>query len=286
MNALVVTLHFRVMVLYLYFQIEHIYTRIEFTPPFGKKINDDLLFPPSGKIALSSEGTVLAVSKYTSSTGSIQTYRFEGDKWVALGKRITDTVSGTIITSIGISGDGSILAYGTSKGSAGAFAFISSLNTWYHFAVWSFGDNFGVSLALSDNGEVLAVGQHGNVKTFELRSKFLSAGVMGPDIPFFANGGKSNEAPSLSLSSDGRVLILGNFDEDYNYQINGKDNVGVTLVYHFDDDDLKWRQFGDDLKQTSSSEDFGHAVAISADGTELAIAASCDGGCTFVYRLE
>mmetsp|Transcript_9632 Transcript_9632/g.12901 ORF Transcript_9632/g.12901 Transcript_9632/m.12901 type:complete len:884 (+) Transcript_9632:157-2808(+) len=252
---------------------------------FSQKLNDNLLFPPSGKIALSSDGTVLALSNYTSSKGSVQTYRFTGNKWISFGGIIITNPSTSRVSSIGISEDGSILALGTSKGSAVAYQFSPLHNIWVQFASWSFGDGFGVSLALSDDGKVLAVGQYGNIKTFNLGGISGTSGIRGPDIPYFENGGGSIEAASLSLSSDGSVLILGNHDEDYNYEIDGKINVGMALAYHFDDD-LKWRQFGGDLKETSSSVDFGHTVAVSADGTELAVAASCDGGCTFIYRLE
>jgi len=250
-----------------------------------QKSNDDLLFTSSGKIALSSDGTVLALSNYTSSKGSVQTYRFTGNKWISFGGIIITNPSTSRVSSIGISEDGSILALGTSKGSAVAYQFSPLHNIWVQFASWSFGDGFGVSLALSDDGKVLAVGQYGNIKTFNLGGISGTSGIRGPDIPYFENGGGSIEAASLSLSSDGSVLILGNHDEDYNYEIDGKINVGMALAYHFDDD-LKWRQFGGDLKETSSSVDFGHTVAVSADGTELAVAASCDGGCTFIYRLE
>jgi len=250
-----------------------------------QKSNDDLLLPSSGKIALSSDGTVLALSNYTSSTGSVQTYRFTDNKWIAFGGIIITNPSTSRVSSIGISEDGSILALGTSKGSAVAYQFSPLHNIWVQFASWSFGDGFGVSLALSDDGKVLAVGQYGNIKTFNLGGISGTSGIRGPDIPYFENGGGSIEAASLSLSSDGSVLILGNPDEDYNFEIGGEINVGMALAYYFDDD-LKWRQFGGDLEETSSSVEFGHAVAVSADGKELAVAASCNGGCTFIYRLE
>jgi len=252
---------------------------------YMQKMNDDLSFISPGKIALSSDGTVLAVTNYTSSMGSVKTYRFTGNRWVAFGGTITTNSSYGRVPSIGISGDGGVLAFGISSAGAVAYYLSPINNTWGQFASWSFGDGFGASLALSDDGKVLAVGQRGNVKTFDLDGPSRSSRNRGHDIPYFENGGSYIEHASLSLSSDGGVLILGNYDEDYSYEIDSKYNVGIALAYRFDDD-LKWRQFGGDLKETNSSVEFGHAVALSADGTELAVAASCDDGCTFIYRLE
>jgi len=242
---------------------------------FSQKLNDNLLFPPSGKIALSFDGTVLAVSNYTSSKGSVQTHRFADNKWVAFGETLT---SNSRVSSIEVSGNGSVLAFGVSGGGVSAYYHSPIDNKWGLFASWIYGDGFGSSLALSDDGKVLAVGQYGNVKIFDLDGLSSSWEIRGPDIPYFDYEGGTIEAASLSLSSDGNVLILGHYED-------GDIDTGEVIAYHFDDD-LKWKQFGGDLKESSTSINFGHTVELSADGTELAVAALCDGGCTFIYRLE
>ncbi len=157
-------------------------------------------------------------------------------------------------------------------------------------------DYFGHSVALSSDGNTLAVGAD-----YEDSS---STGINGDDnnsninmgavyVYRFDNGGWSQQAyvkasntdaedhfgHSVVLSSDGNTLAVGAANEDSSstgINSNGSDNTaekaGAVYVYRFDDGG--WAQQAYIKASNTDAEDyFGQSAALSSDGNTLAVGA-------------
>jgi len=138
-------------------------------------------------------------------------------------------------------------------------------------------DNFGSSVALSDDGEVLAVGAYlnddggtnsGHVRVFQ-RDTPTSIGwsQIGQDIDGEAPCDLSATANSITLSGGGDVLAIGASNND-----DHGSNSGHVRVYERDPSSpLGWQQAGGDLDGEAAFDYFGNSVALSNNGDIVAI---------------
>lgn len=96
---------------------------------------------------------------------------------------------------------------------------------------------------------------------------------MMPVLPMWAQLGQDLDGSStnhlygqtVSLSEDGLVLAAGG----QFYSANGNQQIGLVRVHSYSNGE--WTQLGQDLVGTSTGDWFGDGVAISGDGTTLAI---------------
>ena len=137
------------------------------------------------------------------------------------------------------------------------------------------GDESGYSVALSDDGTILAVGEwkntgplgaeQGQVRVYE----FLGGAWVqkGSDINGEAAG--DNFGTAVDLSEDGLTLAVG-------APANGGTGslAGHVRVFTFASN--TWSQLGDDLDGESGNDRFGSSVALSANGRTVAIGAPTD----------
>ncbi len=158
------------------------------------------------------------------------------------------------------------------------------------------GDQFGFALALSDDGNTLAVSapgddsntkglggdqknnlapQSGAVRLFQRTLSWSEAGYFKASNP----GPGDSFGISVALSSDGKTLAAGAWSEDSSATgINGNelDNAasqsGAAYVFAFQGN--RWGQQAY-LKaiNTAPGDDYGFALALSGDGAALAIGA-------------
>ncbi len=158
------------------------------------------------------------------------------------------------------------------------------------------GNRFGSSLALSDDGATLAVGD-----AFEGVYVFTRTGVVWSEqaIVQASNAGNSDHfGESVALSGDGSILAAGAPGEDGSATgINGDENSNSELdagaVYTFKRDGASWPQVAY-IKASNprSGDQFGAVVSLSVDGGLLAVAApfedeSADAsGAVYVFRSE
>ena len=70
----------------------------------------------------------------------------------------------------------------------------------------------------------------------------------------------------MALSSDGSVVAIG---EPWN-DGNGEDSGHVRLFRNVDD---TWTQIGQDIDGKAASDEFGESVALSSEGSVVAIGA-------------
>ena len=234
-----------------------------------------------GNVALSADGNTLAVSAFWESSAAT-----------------------------GINGDQN----DTSIPQAGAaYVFTRTGNTWSQQAYikasntgrastggndWGDGDQFGFSLALSGDGNTLAVGAISedsrassiNNTPFE---KDDSAATSGAVYVFTRTGSTWSQQAyiktssmqagnifgySVALSADGNDLVASSFDErSTNRDINGIPNSfggGVGALFVFRRDGGTWRQVAYVKgSKSESSDQLGYAVAISDDGNTIAAGA-------------
>ena len=153
-------------------------------------------------------------------------------------------------------------------------------------------ENLGVSVSLSADGRVLAVGapqsyfapaaekRIGYVQVYEKIVDTQSQGgfkwvQIGGDIKGIRVRDFFGQA--LSLSADGSVLAIGAYANDGK---NGdRDRIGQVQVYERDDNlDLGWRQVGEDIYGVAQGDDSGRSVSLSPGGRVLAIGAPGNDG--------
>ena len=134
------------------------------------------------------------------------------------------------------------------------------------------GDESGISVALSSNGAVVAIGAYlndgGGSSAGHVRVYFNAGGgwvQRGSDLDGSAAGDWFGWA--VSLSADGTVLAVG---ARFANGINGG-NSGRVHVYQWISN--TWQPLGSTLDGARAGDEFGNFLALSDDGTILAVGA-------------
>lgn len=195
-------------------------------------------------------------------------------------------------TSISLSGDGTTLAVGATgnsengerSGQVRVFRFDGE-KEWKQLGEAlngeSFYDDFGYSVSLSEDGNVLAVGARGNnpnadsvnagsVRVFRYQDG--SWEQVGSDID--GENASDESGYSVALSSNGTTVAVGAIGND-----GGGSLSGHARVFRLDVDG-EWVQLGQDLVGEAENDLAGYSVDISADGSIVAVASknNDDGG--------
>jgi uncharacterized repeat protein (TIGR02543 family)/LPXTG-motif cell wall-anchored protein len=134
-------------------------------------------------------------------------------------------------------------------------------------------DRFGVSVSLSDDGTIVAIGggkndagatDGGHVQVYQYSGGAWSQ--LGDDI----NGDAATEQSgwAISLSSDGTIVAIG-------APLN-EGTPGRVKVYQYSSG--AWSQLGSDIDGEAVDDQFGRSVSLSSDGTILAIGARYNDG--------
>jgi hypothetical protein len=232
-------------------------------------------------VALSSDGTRLAVGAYLndgtgSNAGHVRVFDWSGSAWTQVGGDIDgEAAADRFGTSVALSSDGTRLAVGaiyndgTGSNAGHVRVFKESGGAWTKVGDdidgEAAGDYFGWSVALSSDGTRLAVGapqndgggtDSGHVRVFDLVGGTWTQ--VGGDIDGEAAGDQFGQ--SVALSSDGSRLAVG---------ANAPTDVGYARV--FDLVGGTWTQVGGDLDGVAAEDLFGNYVALSSDGSRLAV---------------
>jgi hypothetical protein len=130
-------------------------------------------------------------------------------------------------------------------------------------------ETFGSSVSVSDDGSVVAVGSpnggvggQGQVRVFTWNGTTWSQ--RGTTLTGLVNGHRLGEA--VALSGDGTHLAMGSPGV-----MVGSDTVGRVYVYRWTG--ATWTSRGNALQGTVDEGDWGRAVALSRDGSRLALGA-------------
>eukprot|EP00980_Cylindrotheca_fusiformis_P015112 scaffold4174_cov66-Cylindrotheca_fusiformis.AAC.1 len=234
-------------------------------------------------VALSKDGKTLAIGApaiISNAHGHVKVYR-EDDVGDNLFKQIGDDIDGAAAgerfgNSVALSADGSVLAVGApyAKNEYGARAGIVRVyeldGNWTQRGSDIVGDNdFGDSVDLSDDGNILAVGaQNGKyVKAFEW--KVVSWQPI--DNAAFENLNGVGAVISVSLatlsSSDSTILAVGTETTAYTYKLS---EAGVG--------NQTWEKLADEIP--------GAQVSLSSNGKTLAVGDPYGNGNATVYNFK
>ena len=148
-------------------------------------------------------------------------------------------------------------------------------------------ERFGSAVALSSNGNVMAVGgpfaqsERGIVRMYRFRPF--------PDLVWNQETSFPGEMPgdrlgsSIAMASNGNLLAIGAPQHDGDQPPKS----GLVRFFQYDTAQGVWTR-GNDLKGQESNELFGSAVALSGDGIIVAVGSVLDGfranGLTRIYK--
>jgi Flp pilus assembly pilin Flp len=253
----------------------------------GSDIDGDAEGDYSGvSVSLSSDGTIVAIGATTNDgtgtdAGHVRVFRNVDDDWIQIGSdidgEVADDESGI---SVSLSSDGTIVAIGATKNdgtgsSAGhvrVFKNVSDIWTQIGSDIdgEASGDRSGVSVSLSSDGTIVAIGatrndgsdkNAGHVRVFKNVDNVWTQ--IGSDIDGEAEDDESGI--SVRLSSDGTIVAIGTGT-----------NAGQVRV--FKNVDNVWTQIGSDIDGEASGDESGYSVSLSSDGTIMAIGATKNDG--------
>jgi Flp pilus assembly pilin Flp len=243
-------------------------------------------------IALSYDGKILAIGGFYNAgngidSGSVRVYENKSGTWTQLGIDIDGEAAGDFFGSnVSLSRDGSILAIsaaynggnGPLSGSVSVYKYISG--TWTKIGADIDGeaayDQSGWGLSLSADGATLAIGSpknsgngedSGSVRVYKNISGNWTQ--IGFDIDGEAAGDQSGAI--VSLSGDGAILAIGAPENDG----NGKNSGSVRVYKNISG---TWTKIGVDIDGEAAGDQSSWGLALSDDGTSVAIGAPNNGG--------
>jgi len=233
-------------------------------------------------VAISKDGSIIAIGApfvtKSSAGGLVRVYAERNLKWNQLGQDIVSVEKDALLgSSIALSGDGKRIAVGAKNiGQVVVYDFDGT--QWIHAGSTmtnenpnGFSSDFGDSVALSSEGNVLAVGESrslgsgkriysGKVQVFYFKDRNWTK--MGDAI---LGKGAENLGASVAMSDDGSLLVVGCPQREL-----GK--TGHVKTYSYDTA-TGWQQGNVVINGSVKNEKFGTSVAISADGDTVAIGA-------------
>jgi hypothetical protein len=112
----------------------------------------------------------------------------------------------------------------------------------------------------------------GHVRVYDLNEDEGKCTQVGDDIDGEAANDRSGI--SVAMSADGKRVAIGAV---FNKDENGRSS-GHVHVYDLNEDEGKWTQVGDDIDGEAANDRSGITVAMSADGTRVAIGAQYNKG--------
>jgi len=205
--------------------------------------------------------------------------------WTQIGNDILgDTAGDYSGNDVAISGDGKTVAAGSylhnsQGGQVRVFEWDSTawLQKGLSLDAGKPAVRFGHSVALSQDGNILAVGipnyydslgNEGQVRVFEWDSSAwvqMGAGIYGE------SGVGGSFGADVALSADGNTLAVGDYENMGNDTLSGSTRV-------FEWSGTAWVQKGQDLDGEAKNDYSGWAVAMSADGATVIIGATGNDG--------
>lgn len=253
-------------------------------------------------VSISADGNTLAVGAYfdNSARGSVYVFTRSGTTWAQQARlQTSDGLSGDRFgTSVALSSDGNTLAAGSiyadnsSLTDFGAvYVFVRSDTTWTQQAKVqasdaTSGETFGSAVALSADGNMLAVGcPYDNDGGASAGSAYVftrSGATWSQQVKLQASdvAAGDNFGISVSLSASGNTLAVGSAYDDN----SGGSDAGS--VYVFVRSGTTWtEQTRLQASDAALANRFGNSVSLSADGRTMAVGAhnKSPGGYVYVY---
>ena len=251
----------------------------------GSDIPGTVASTDAGKsVALSDDASIVAVGSWEESTlgpGSVRVYEFRAGTWTQQGLTLVGGTAGDFFGhDLALSANGLTLAVGapgtaTNTGQVVVYSWDGTAWVSKGLTLAGSGTNvdFGFSVALSNDGNILAVGgprdSVSRGKVFVYAWNGTAWVLRGTAIAGDANFETFGRA--LDLNSDGTVLVAGARNS-----AGGGTARGETRVYAWDG--TSWNQRGTSILGEANGDLSGQSVAISANGTIIASGAHRNGG--------
>lgn len=233
-----------------------------------------------------SDGNIIVVGASNNSengnySGQVQIFENISGVWTQIGSDIVgEDAFNYMGRNVAINDDGNIVAIseyidtGEFYYSGRVRVFIFEGGDWIQYGSdinesGSDGDNFGASLALNSNGNIIAIGathydshieNSGHVQIFENISGEWTQ--IGSDIEGLITNDRFGWSTSLSNSGD-IVAISAKFNDE-----NGVDSGKVQI---FENVSGIWTQIGSDIYGQSETDQSGHSIDLNGNGNIIAI---------------
>jgi Flp pilus assembly pilin Flp len=259
----------------------------------GADIDSEAANDNSGySVAISSDGTTVAIGApfndgAGSDAGQVRVYQNIGGIWTQIGGDIDgEAVDDRSGHSLAISSDGTTVAIGAPfNDGAGLDAgqvrvYKNNAGTWTKIGIdidgESAGDRSGNSVAISSDGTTVAIGapkndgsgfDAGQVRVYQnMGGTWTKTGADIDGEEVIGNSGMS-----VAISSDGTTVAIGAPKNS-----GGGNDAGQVRVYQ--NITGTWTQIGADIDGEAAGDWSGQSVAISSDGSTVAIGAPYNDG--------
>lgn len=268
----------------------------------GEANNDNFGY----SVALSSDGNIMVVGAVDGSaddSGNVKVYQknMAGTGWTQLLNTIDgENTNDNFGFSVAISGNGTTIAIGAHYNDNNGNTDSGHVRIYRNFNAtnWSLigeiegqngGDRLGYSVALSNNGNIVAIGATGSRSSYvevyqyspidEIWTPHGSRIGVGVDYSFFGD--------NVSLSADGKIMAVSVPG------INALNPNGYVRIYKYQQNSASWIQLGDDIFQYTS-DPFNIRkidVSLSSDGDIVAIGSNrqnnlIKAGFVQIYRYD
>lgn len=241
---------------------------------FGEGSN----FQSGYAVSMSQDGSRMAVGSPQNNAGGanagkVRIYEYR-TSWTLIGT-LMGTAGGGAGQSVAMSGDGNTVCVGSFR--------LNPFNGHVQIYRWSNGswrqliqldgrdnrDRFGASISLNHDGTRVAVGAafhnlRGKTEIWEQSATDTEWTIVGEING--ANMGDMN-GHSVALSSDGTTVAIGELTADP----NNLENAGTVAVFQSTSAFSGWNQLGVDIPGVAAGEQCGYSVAISEDGSVVAL---------------
>jgi len=239
----------------------------------------DGMFPHTGdgvvfgaSVAISTDGTSMAVGNPIDNggsggpRGSLRVYTRDGSDWTQQGSRQLFNLQDDLARYVAMSSDGTVVAF-TQDGTGSGFSLVrewdAGFNEWMpRGSVRYTGATTPIkSISLSGDGTVFAVGHAAQNEVAVFKWNGVSWAQRGSALAGDSVG--SRFGYSVRLSADGAILAVGAY----------KQNTDRGTVRVFRWNGSTWTQRGSDINGETAGDWHGRSIALSADGTVLAVGA-------------
>jgi len=234
-------------------------------------------------VSLSSDGSVVAIGEPFNNdlgfvSGQVRVFRNVNNTWTQVGQDLFgENSSAEAGKSVDLSGDGSVVAFGAPNTTVnGVFfagkvkVFVNQNNNWVQKGGDINGDGsiikFGSSVSLSDDGNIIAIGQSGDpinnnpadvgrVKIYQFTgNQWVQLGNT-----IFEPGSRGEFGLRVSVSASGTIVAIGSFSR--------------SEVQVFELTNGVWSQIGSTLVGNGAGDSFGFSLSLSSSGSRLAVGA-------------
>ena len=241
-------------------------------------------FGLSTAVSLSADGMRVAVGSENHDgpagdmSGHVRVFEYTASLgWTQLGQDIYGALCGEKLGwSVSLSADGNRVAVSLGRNTAGKVRVyeLNASSQWVQLGEdmngVTNGDSLGYSVALSDDGNIVAAGapfsdangaNSGEVRVFQYTSPSgwsqLGQGIYGTTS-------EERSGWAVALSSDGKTVAIGEM-------LGNADNSGRVRVFEYASS--TWEQLGGDIDGEATNDWTGFAVALSDNGKRVATGA-------------